>query len=103
MPKQPMASFGGTERYTIGAVNSVHAGKDAGEVLDGIHLNIQVVASVEAAIHLIDDISYSIIGIATVGGKLPEYFISIVKSCIQNKISIVNGLQYRKKPEISSN
>ena len=94
----------GTERYEIVAViDSVHAGKDAGEVLDGIHRNIPVVASVEAAIQLVNDISYCIIGIATVGGKLPAHFIPIIQSCIQNKIPIVNGLQYRKRPEISSN
>ena len=83
----------GTERYEIVAViDSVHAGKDAGEVLDGIHRNIPVVASVEAAIQLVNDISYCIIGIATVGGKLPAHFIPIIQSCIQNKISMVNGL-----------
>ena len=83
----------GTERYEIVAViDSEHAGKDAGEVLDGIHRNIPVVASVEAAIQLVNDISYCIIGIATVGGKLPLHFISIIQSCIQNKISMVNGL-----------
>jgi uncharacterized NAD-dependent epimerase/dehydratase family protein len=93
----------GTERYTIVAViDSVHAGKDAGEVLDGIHRNIPVIASVEKAVHLIRDISYSIIGIATVGGKLPEYFIPVIKSCIHNKISMVNGLHdfLTDKPEL---
>jgi uncharacterized NAD-dependent epimerase/dehydratase family protein len=83
----------GTERYDIVAViDSVHAGKDAGEVLDGINRNIPVAASVEEAVKLIKDISYCIIGIATVGGKLPPHFKPIIQSCIQQKISVVNGL-----------
>ena len=83
----------GTERYEIVAViDSVHAGKDAGEVLDGKHRNIPVMATVEKAINTISGITYCIIGIATVGGKLPVHFLPIIKSCISNKISIVNGL-----------
>ncbi len=83
----------GTERYEIVAViDSVHAGKDAGEVLDGIHRNIPVMADAGTAMDAISGISYCIIGIATIGGVLPNHFIPIIKSCIQNKISIVNGL-----------
>lgn len=83
----------GTERYEIVAViDRVHAGKDAGEVLDGIHRNIPVVADVEAAITAIEDIKYCIIGLATIGGKLPVHFIPILEACIRQRISLVNGL-----------
>jgi uncharacterized NAD-dependent epimerase/dehydratase family protein len=83
----------GTERYEIVAViDSVHAGKDAGEVLDGINRNIPVFAQVDDAINAINCISYCIIGLATVGGKLPVHFIPIIESCISRNISIVNGL-----------
>jgi uncharacterized NAD-dependent epimerase/dehydratase family protein len=83
----------GTERYEIVAVvDSVHAGKDAGEVVDGVHRNIPVVADVAAAIAAVADIKYCIIGLATVGGKLPDHFIPILESCIRNGISLVNGL-----------
>lgn len=83
----------GTERYEIVAViDSVHAGKDAGEVMDGVHRNIPVVADVEAAIAAIGNIKYCIIGLATVGGKLPVHFIPILESCIRKGISLVNGL-----------
>ncbi|MDN3656650.1 DUF1611 domain-containing protein [Ferruginibacter paludis] len=83
----------GTERYEIvGVIDSQFPGRDAGEVLDGIHRNIPVLASVEVAIQSIKDIQCCIIGIATVGGKLPVHFLPIIKSCIQNKISMVNGL-----------
>jgi uncharacterized NAD-dependent epimerase/dehydratase family protein len=83
----------GTERYEIVAVvDSVHAGKDAGEVLDGRHRNIPVMATVEEAVSSISSIQYCIIGIATVGGWLPKHFVPILESCIRNKISLVNGL-----------
>ncbi len=83
----------GTERYEIVAViDSVHAGKDAGEILDGIHRNIPVLSTVEQAINSFPDIKYCIIGIATVGGMLPPHFIPILESCIRQHISLVNGL-----------
>ncbi|MEO5889336.1 MAG: DUF1611 domain-containing protein [Ferruginibacter sp.] len=83
----------GTDRYEIVAViDSVHAGKDAGEILDGINRNIPVLATAAAAVDAIPGIAYCIIGIATIGGILPAHFIPIIKSCINKKISIVNGL-----------
>jgi len=83
----------GTDRYDIVAViDSEHAGKDAGEVLDGIHRGIPVFANEEEVINAIHDIKYCIIGIATIGGILPKNFIPILESCIRKNISIVNGL-----------
>lgn len=83
----------GTERYEIVAlIDSVHAGKDAGEILDGTHRNIPVFLNVEEAIHAIQGIETCIIGIATVGGVLPKHFLPIIASCIRNHISVVNGL-----------
>jgi len=83
----------GTDRYEIVAViDSVHAGKDAGEVLDGMHRNIPVLADIETAMEAVSGITHCIIGIATIGGVLPAHFIPIIKSCIQKNISIVNGL-----------
>lgn len=83
----------GTERYTIVAViDSVHAGKDAGEVLDGKQRNIPVFATVDDALNNIHEIKYCIIGVATVGGVLPKHFLPIIEHCINKGISIVNGL-----------
>ena len=83
----------GTDRYEIVAViDGVHAGKDAGEVLDGTYRSIPVFANIEEAIAAIDDISYCIIGIATIGGKLPLHFIPTLEGCIRKHISLVNGL-----------
>jgi uncharacterized NAD-dependent epimerase/dehydratase family protein len=83
----------GTERYQIAAViDNRHAGKDAGEVLDGKHRNIPVVSNVEEAVASTGDIKYCIIGVATVGGALPAHFMPTLEACIRNRISIVNGL-----------
>jgi len=84
----------GTERFTILAViDAVHAGKDAGEVLDGIHRGIPVYATVrEAAAALPSGIRYAIIGVATVGGLLPDTIAVTVKECLREGMSIVNGL-----------
>jgi len=83
----------GTERFEIvGVIDYVHAGKDAGEVLDGQYRNISVLATVEDAIEKIDQIKYCIIGIATAGGVLPENFMPVIETCIKKKISVVNGL-----------
>lgn len=93
----------GTERFTIVAViDHAHAGKDAGEVLDGKHRNIPVVASLEEAIQSLSPVQYCIIGIATVGGRLPEDFIPVIHACISNGISMVNGLHefLSEKPEL---
>ena len=94
----------GTERYEIAAViDSVHAGNDAGEVLDGKHRNIPVYATVEDAVNAVADIKYCIIGVATPGGVLPPHFIPILESCIRQRISLVNGLHeyLNDKPAIA--
>lgn len=93
----------GTERFSILAViDSEFAGQDAGLVLDGKHRNIPVFATVANAITEIQDIEYCIIGVATVGGVLPESFLPILELCILNGISIVNGLHefLNDKPEL---
>ncbi len=83
----------GSERFDVVAVvDQFSAGQDAGVVLDGKHRNIPVYASVAEALKLLDQIQFCIIGIATVGGKLPADFLPVLESCIQKGISIVNGL-----------
>lgn len=83
----------GSERFDVVAViDQLLAGQDAGEVLDGKHRNIPVYASVAEALAVLDNIQFCIIGIATVGGKLPADFLPVLESCIQKGISIVNGL-----------
>ncbi|HEY4324274.1 MAG TPA: DUF1611 domain-containing protein [Mucilaginibacter sp.] len=83
----------GTERFEIvSVIDYLQAGKDAGEVLDGKHRRIPVLATIEEAVDQIEQIKYCIIGIATAGGVLPESFMPVIETCIRKRISIVNGL-----------
>lgn len=84
----------GTERFNIVAVvdDEKTAGKDAGEVLDGKIRNIPIFASIDSALKTIPNINYLIIGIATVGGILPDPMIEIIQKAIRSGLSIVNGL-----------
>ncbi|MEY2941842.1 MAG: hypothetical protein RJA67_1528 [Bacteroidota bacterium] len=94
----------GTERFTIvGVVDDTStAGKDAGELLDGKHRHIPIYATLADALAA-EQASYLIIGIATVGGVLPDSMIAIIQAAIQSGLSIVNGLHdyLQDRPEIS--
>jgi len=90
-----------SRRYEItGIVDHVHAGKDAGEVLDGKHRGIPVFANVQDAMKT--NPSFCVVGVATVGGIFPGDLIELVKTAIQHKLSIVNGLHdhLSERPEI---
>lgn len=82
----------GTERFNIvGVIDDKHAGRDAGEILDGKHRSIPVYSSI------IDFVKhgwaeYCIVGVATKGGVIPESLRVILKEAIENKMGIVNGL-----------
>jgi uncharacterized NAD-dependent epimerase/dehydratase family protein len=94
----------GTERFTIiGIVDcAATAGKDAGELLDGKHRNIPVFENFENAIAQLHTIHYLVIGVATVGGKLPGNMLEVVIKAIEAGVSIVNGLHeyLNEKPEV---
>lgn len=84
----------GSDRFNIiGVIDALHAGKDAGEVLDGEFRNIPVFPSINAfAEHSAARADYCIIGVALFGGKLPEDWKHILLEAIERKMSIVNGL-----------
>lgn len=94
----------GTERFTIiGVVDcEATAGKDAGEILDGKNRNIPVFADFEAAIAQFPQAHYLVIGVATVGGRLPGNMLEVVIKAINAGVSIVNGLHeyLNDKPDI---
>lgn len=80
-----------SRRYqVVGVVDHAHAGKDAGEVLDGKKRNIPVFATIEGAMQ--NKPAVCIVGIATIGGVFPESLIEQVKTALRNKLSVVNGL-----------
>ncbi|MBW2613938.1 MAG: DUF1611 domain-containing protein [Deltaproteobacteria bacterium] len=84
----------GSERFNIvGVIDPVHAGQDAGEVLDGIFRGIPVVSSIKALADKIHaNATHCIIGVALHGGRLPEDWRSIVLEALGYKMTIVNGL-----------
>lgn len=84
----------GSDRFRIlGVIDAAHAGKDAGEVIDGRTRGIPVWANLEEALQKSPEpIQYSIIGIAPKGGKLPPELKQVLEASLSNKISIINGL-----------
>lgn len=94
----------GTERFTIvGIIDApTTAGKDAGELLDGKNRNIPVFADFKEALNSIKEVNYLIIGVATVGGRLPGNMLEVVEEAVSKGISVVNGLHeyLTEKPQL---
>ena len=94
----------GTERFAIaGIIDCAETvGQDAGELLDGKKRNIPVFASLDDALAFLGPVSYLIIGVATLGGKLPGNMLALVKRAIEAGLSVVNGLHeyLNDKPEL---
>jgi uncharacterized NAD-dependent epimerase/dehydratase family protein len=94
----------GTERFNIiGVVDSqAKAGKDAGELLDGKNRDIPVFATMDAAIDQLEHVDYLIIGVATVGGRLPKNMLALIYDAVEKGISVVNGLHeyLNDKPDL---
>ncbi len=81
------------ERFQIVAViDEKFAGKDAGDLLDGIKRNIPITPTLEDALRFFPDTKYCIVGIATVGGVFPESMLLTLKEAIRSGLNIVNGL-----------
>lgn len=80
-----------SERFHIaGIVDAKHAGKDAGEVLDGTFRNIPIFSTIGEAMTV--NPVFCIIGVATTGGMFPAHMLTMVRTAIEHKLSIVNGL-----------
>ena len=84
----------GSERFKIVAViDAKHAGRDAGEVLDGKPRGIPVFASLEAMFRAFETKpEYCIIGCATHGGVIPQGLRKTLEDAVKAGLSIVNGL-----------
>ncbi|MDB4265068.1 DUF1611 domain-containing protein, partial [bacterium] len=79
----------GTDRYDIiGVVDAAHAGRDAGEVLDGQTRNIMVYSSIA---DLLDKSpvkpEFAIIGVALSGGVLPDEWNQTIVETLEHGIS----------------
>lgn len=84
----------GTERFDIiGVIDPNSAGRDAGDVLDGIHRNIPVFAGIDDYLAAgREKPDFAIIGVALCGGRLDEKWQALALNMIHHKISIVNGM-----------
>ena len=70
----------GTERFTIkGIIDPKHAGKDAGEVLDGKNRNLPIYSTIKDFLATGITVKYCIVGVATKGGVIPEALKAILK------------------------
>ena len=94
----------GSERFEILAViDTNHAGKDAGEVMDGRTCNIPVYATIDEALQKVSVLpDFCIVGVATIGGVLPPSILDEIREALMHGISIVNGLHdfLSERPDI---
>ncbi len=84
----------GSERFRIlGVIDSKHAGKDAGEVLDGKKRNIPVFATIPDFVRQsAEKARYCIVGVATKGGVIPDSLRALLRQALEHNLSLVNGL-----------
>jgi uncharacterized NAD-dependent epimerase/dehydratase family protein len=84
----------GPSRFDIvGVVDPPCAGRDAGSLLDGQVRNIPIFASVAACLEALDRRpDYCIVGVATVGGVLPDAIRDGLLEAARSGLSLVNGL-----------
>ncbi|MBC7108171.1 MAG: DUF1611 domain-containing protein [Methanomassiliicoccales archaeon] len=77
----------------LGVIDSTNAGRDAGEVVDGIRRGIPVFSSLSEALERCPSKpEYLIIGVATIGGMLPKEFRPTIREALENGISVISGL-----------
>ncbi len=84
----------GSERFDVLAVIDVNsAGRDAGEVLDGIHRSIPVFASIDEFLAVSDKKpDFALVGVALSGGIIDEEWQQLLMEILKRGISVVNGL-----------
>lgn len=82
-----------TERYDVACVvDSRHAGKDAGAVLDNRPAGIPVVASLDEAVAIGEKITHFVVGLAPDGGRLSSGARGDVKRALEMGLNVDCGL-----------
>lgn len=76
----------------IGVIDEKHAGKDAGEALEGRPNQVPVAGSIEDFVAHHEKPEYAIIGMATKGGVLPNDLYPTIENILSKGIHLVNGL-----------
>jgi uncharacterized NAD-dependent epimerase/dehydratase family protein len=84
----------GTERYRVlGVIDHKHAGKDAGDVLDGKTSGIPIFRDLADAIAKIGrKPDYLVVGVAPEGGRLPGTLRAAVLTALRSGINVDSGL-----------
>lgn len=83
----------GPSRFELkGLVDAASAGRDAGELLDGRPRGIPIFASVDEAIAERGRPDRAVVGVATVGGVLPDGVRASLLAAARHGIGLVNGL-----------
>ena len=82
-----------TERFKIlSVIDSRHAGKDAGLVLDnkgnGIPIHASFKDAFQNAVNSDINVAHFVIGLAPDGGRLPDYAREAVKSAIKKNLNV---------------
>ena len=89
----------------VGVIDEKHAGRDAGEVVDGKHRGIPCFASLDAALAaLVAPPDWLVVGVAVHGGKMPESLRALILDGVRRGIGAVNGLHQlvSEDPEIAA-
>jgi uncharacterized NAD-dependent epimerase/dehydratase family protein len=86
-----------TNRYRVlSVIDSRHAGRDAGEVLDGKSMNIPIFASLEQAVRMADrsnhPATHFVVGLAPDGGRLPPEARQDISDAIAFGLNVDSGL-----------
>lgn len=77
----------------LGVVDANHAGRDAGEVLDGHRRNLPCFATLEEALAAIDrPPDWLVVGVAVHGGRMPAALRAELLDGVRRGIGAVNGL-----------
>ena len=89
----------------VGVIDSTSPAGDAGEILDGIKAGIPIFPSLQAMMASLESPpKFLIIGVATIGGRLPEPFRKPIREALEAGINVIGGLheQIGKEPEFVS-
>jgi len=83
-----------TRRYRVrGVIDSTLAGRDAGEALDGARRDIPIVSSLDEGMRLPGaPITHLVVGVATVGGRLPREMRPAIADALSRGVSVDSGL-----------
>jgi uncharacterized NAD-dependent epimerase/dehydratase family protein len=84
----------GTDRFEIvSIIDAAHVGRDLSSILGGKVCNIPIYSTAKEALKQQENqIDYVIIGVANKGGKLPSDIKPALIECLENNISVINGL-----------